>query len=208
MRKFILASCVFSFLFLSCANASQKIEQFQDALNDISNLSKELTKDVPEVKGITKRINFFVAKINKSLNKKPQACESTIKSFLKKINTAIEQLRQKDCALPASEKEDLIVVSCAMDERFSGLLPLIEESYLVASSNFVLDDNLNNIPDVCETGRGSTCTNPCGPTLCCKENQKCKIGDPCMGDPTCTSVPSFECMPPLTGNILVPVRKK
>lgn len=37
-----------------------------------------------------------------------------------------------------------------------------------------------------------SCKNLCG-TLCCGEGQTCKIDDPCMGDPTCTSVPGFSC---------------
>lgn len=37
-----------------------------------------------------------------------------------------------------------------------------------------------------------SCKNLCG-TLCCGEGQTCKIDDPCMGDPACTSVPGFSC---------------
>lgn len=39
----------------------------------------------------------------------------------------------------------------------------------------------------------SDCAKPCG-NICCKQDKTCKITDPCMGDPTCTSVLGYECI--------------
>lgn len=51
------------------------------------------------------------------------------------------------------------------------------------------------------------CKKPCG-ELCCKENEKCFVDDPCMGDPACTSIPGFSCVPSSSSSgqlCLVPV---
>lgn len=38
------------------------------------------------------------------------------------------------------------------------------------------------------------CVKSCGP-VCCKPQETCMVDDPCMGDPACTSVLGFECIP-------------
>lgn len=188
------------FLSLSTQTSSgtASTNEINTALQELDDLQKELFQTSKSSLPITRKISSFIKKVNKLLSKRNGfACSETIKIHTTRLLNIVSMLDKKKCGSMPERK-------CIPDSVVNEFSPKLSEAISMIQEIIALDQNENSISDICEEEK--ICSKPCGPNLCCMENQTCKVDDPCIGDPACTSVPSYQCVPP-DDDTVIPLTK-
>ena len=119
--------------------------RLQESLASLIDTQKEFSQAVPKLGKITKRINYLAKRINLFVvfgtkNK----CASGTRTLVNKLESIILRLEKKQCTDTSG------TTKCIDSVTFEKFYPNIRQSLYEAKNIVQVDENKNNIADVCE----------------------------------------------------------
>lgn len=121
----------------------EDVQEFYDALDEINDARKELTRASKFARSIAIKISAQVRKIKSILNKPTEECKSLLGSTLPKLAEVINSLGNKSCETSNSKK-------CVPADIASEFTLRFEEAYGELDATFHKDIDSSKSPDVCE----------------------------------------------------------
>ncbi|OGI19712.1 MAG: hypothetical protein A3B68_04970 [Candidatus Melainabacteria bacterium RIFCSPHIGHO2_02_FULL_34_12] len=160
MRRFFIVCLVVLLSDFSQAFAAESISpllpQLQENLLELDNARSELEKASPRARPITKRINFLIKRINLVVTFGfPAKCEKKTSENIIRLKRQLTKLEMKKCKSKNSEiilrNRDLkFTFKCITEDIINDYLPRLQESLENVKSVFLIDENNNDMPDICE----------------------------------------------------------
>ncbi|MBI3591620.1 MAG: hypothetical protein HY094_09635 [Candidatus Melainabacteria bacterium] len=129
------------------------VVQLQEALNDLDSLQIDLKQESKEARTIAKRIRFLVGKINGVvLFAQPNNCKKIGLIYISQLEKTILRFDNKRCNNFSLRKYTVSRANaCISGEVIDNFSPKLQESFQKVKSIFQIDENGDNIPDICET---------------------------------------------------------
>lgn len=117
-------------------------EDMENAIGEISQALKELSKDSKSSRTFSYRINLYLRKIKNALRLSADKCNETITFSLGHIDSLLAKLQSKTCT--ETNKKN-----CIPEETLSNHIPTITTSLEKLKSIFNTDDDESGVSDVC-----------------------------------------------------------
>ena len=119
--------------------------RLQESLASLIDTQKEFSQAVPKLGKVTKRIHYLAARINLFVVFATRhKCASGTKTIVSKLESIILRLEKKQCTDTSG------TTKCIDSVTFEKFYPNIRQSFYEAKNIVQVDENKNNITDVCE----------------------------------------------------------
>ncbi len=152
----IIVSITFLLTELPTYSNTKLITKVQQDLLVLTELQDELALQAKPVKLYTRKIKFLAKRLNLLiLFTLPAKCKQSSKSTILRIENTIKKLDNVRCKpSPGTSSGNIKTLSlppnCLPSSILDNYLPQINVQIQDIKSVFLIDDNANNIPDICD----------------------------------------------------------
>lgn len=146
-----------SYSFLPVYASRETVTQLQQELLDFIQIQNELISSSKEAKPYARRMKYLAKRLNLLvLFTVPEKCKKSSAQLIVNIEKEIAKLENKKCQ---NESVELMSVTlplnfssrCISSEVLNNYLPLLNASFQNIKTISTTDEELNNLPDICES---------------------------------------------------------